>query len=761
MAHQMHYTSAAAGLSSRPGFQFVAASPGATEHLQNAMLRHLSYRPPHSAPSRPTAAQLRDFPVALGFEREEFGMVLVQCRYLGEDYSGRFGNFLGHAVVAGEAELGGVHPIQLWGSSLWAVCAAERSLPDLAELPPGMDMGREAVAAWLTGHTLLGHLIDAALSTLDGVDGRVVLVSERVPDIARWIAAISYSLPRSRVWELSFLTYTADPDRATRHLVGTTPDSWAGGESLTRHFSLDTDEVPDTPLSRYATIAADAWRRNNFRILDRLHDLVERVAPGERDAVVVIATASRGVAISETESQAAAELLVRAAPRLPDWIWEGFTTRADESLGLPLAAALNQTAVQLGLSQLAERLAPIHLSLALAVPGGRGQLKAIQRLSDAARDRVRPALDARLRRASEPGELAELLELARRQGIPVDGEALRVAAGRAARSGRGNLDAILTAVEGDEQALLLQGAVAGLTDADAAVLDLAITDLFCELTFDEDWTDAPRIGVRVLTRSGLRHPQRRVGVSHLLIDLAERHLVPENEIDRNLELMWRAPPPGITECLNLLRAQNQAVPGNALRRLMSNVAGRAFAEGDTAGEEALMLARGVLTILGSSAEPVIADASAILAVDQLARGDLARACVSLEKSLGGNKKVFQTSLNRAAAAFLNAGPILRTNTLAALPPKSRVRTELVGKLLAIRGRAGELAVVEVAVRLFQRGRPDPSLSARTAKIAKRTGETQFLSIRLAQRDKALPSALAKLLAQQNRGFLGRWWGRDR
>jgi hypothetical protein len=235
MAHQMHYTSAPTGLSSRPGFQFVAASPGATEHLRNAVLRHLSYRPPQSAPTRPTAAQLQDFPVALGFEREESGMVLVQCRYLGEDYSGRFGNFLGHAVVASEAELGGVHPIQLWGSSLWATSPGERSLPDLAELPPGMDMGREAVAAWLTGHALLGHLIDATLSALDGVAGQVILVSERVPDIARWIAAISYSLPRSRVCELSFVTYTADPDRATRHLVGTTPDSWAGGEGLATH----------------------------------------------------------------------------------------------------------------------------------------------------------------------------------------------------------------------------------------------------------------------------------------------------------------------------------------------------------------------------------------------------------------------------------------------------------------------------------------------------------------------------------------------
>jgi len=757
----MHYTSAPAGLSGRPGFQFVAASPGATPQLQNAMLRHLSYRPPHSAPSRPTADQLRDFPIALGFEREEIGLVLVQCRYLGEDYSGRFGNFLGHAVVASAAELGEVCPIQLWGSSLWATSPGERSLPNLAELPPGLNVDREAVKAWLPDHALLGRLIDATLSALDGVAGRLILISERVPDIARWIAAISYSLPRSRVWELSFLTYTADPDRATRQLVGTTPDSWAGADGLTQHFHLDAGDSAGAPLSRYAMAAANAWRRTDFRSLDTLHDLVDRVEPGEREAAVVVAAASTGARVAEPEALAAAELLGRAAERLPASIWDGFAQRADESLGLPLARAVYQAAVQLGHSQLAERMASICVSLALPQPAARGQMRAIQRLPEAARAKAGTVLAAALRKANEPNELTDMLKEARRLGIPVDSDALRVGAGRAARSERGNFDATLAALDGDAQlALVLDGAVTGLADADAGLLDKAITDRFCELTVDRDWTDAPRVGVRVLTRYGCRFPQRRLGITHMLIDLGDRHLIQGNEIDLCLEQVWRAPPPGITECLRLLDGEEAHAAGDAVRRLIVNLAARAFTEGDTTSDEALTLAHGVLSILGSRVEPVTADANAILASDQLAHGDLARGCLSLDRSSGANKKVYRQSLKRAASAFLTAGPLVRTDTLAVLPAKSRVRAELVDALLSVRGLAGELAVAEVAVRLFLRGKPDPALSARTAKIAKRPGEAVLLPAKLAKRDKSLPPGLEKLLAaEQGKGFLGRWLGR--
>src|SRR5882724_10959364 len=105
MAHQLRYTSAATGLSGHAGFQFVAASPGATAEVRAAVSPHLSYRPPPKAPTRPSTAELETFPVSFSFQREEVGMVLVQCRYLGADYSGRFGNFLGHAVVATAGEL--------------------------------------------------------------------------------------------------------------------------------------------------------------------------------------------------------------------------------------------------------------------------------------------------------------------------------------------------------------------------------------------------------------------------------------------------------------------------------------------------------------------------------------------------------------------------------------------------------------------------------------------------------------------------------
>src|SRR5215470_6361135 len=258
MAHQLHYTSAPTGLQGRSGFQFVASSRDGLNHQQTVMPL-LAYRPPPAAPPQPTPAELAQLPIALCYQREGDTLLLVQCRYLGTDYSGRYGNFLGHAVVAQRRELGGLRPIELWRSPLWVAepgSADAPALPDLDHLPAGSAVTPEAVLSFLGGrgeaaYPLLAALVDAVLGGLDGRSGQVILVSDKVDTVARWIAAVSFSMPHAEALDVSFVTYTADPDRARQNVVGTTPDAVAGLRPDAQVFDVDHPTHAGAPGSRY------------------------------------------------------------------------------------------------------------------------------------------------------------------------------------------------------------------------------------------------------------------------------------------------------------------------------------------------------------------------------------------------------------------------------------------------------------------------------------------------------------------------------
>ncbi|WP_460369912.1 GAP1-N2 domain-containing protein, partial [Actinocorallia lasiicapitis] len=224
MAWQLHYTSARSA--TRSGFQFTAVSPGLPPGAEAEVSPYLGYRPPPDAPPSPTDEELAAFPVALGYDQVNGRALLVRSRYLGKDYSGRFGNFLAHAVLAAPAELEGYRPIEFWQAPFWDDSPADH-LPVLPDPPPGDAFDPETLGRWLASlpdpYPLLARLLDALTTGHD----RVILVSPDPAETARWIAVLTFSLPAATAARLSFTTYTADPVTAPHRLVGTTPDAWA------------------------------------------------------------------------------------------------------------------------------------------------------------------------------------------------------------------------------------------------------------------------------------------------------------------------------------------------------------------------------------------------------------------------------------------------------------------------------------------------------------------------------------------------------
>ncbi|GAA4627166.1 hypothetical protein GCM10023196_038300 [Actinoallomurus vinaceus] len=355
MIWRLTYTSAARGPTGRSGFQFVAMSPGTPPDVTRAVTPYMTYRPPPGAPSAPGPDALAGFPIALAYGREGPYAVLARCRYTGRDYSGRYGNFLGQAVVATPEEMAGLRPIEFWDSPLWNSPSWDSPLgdPPLGDsrlgdsppadsglgdsrlggsplgdsrlgdsvlgdssmggsrpgdspllnapsggpspdesggggarswdpsdgLPPGAAFDPETLVGWLGGeraHDRLAAVLDAVTTVLVAGHGRVVLVAEDAELIARWIAVMSYSLPADLAADLSFITYTADPEAAPYVVVGTVPAACPE-----RGFRLDDPFVrPGTAPSRFAQVIADCWRTGDLAGIDAVGELIgEAIRP--------------------------------------------------------------------------------------------------------------------------------------------------------------------------------------------------------------------------------------------------------------------------------------------------------------------------------------------------------------------------------------------------------------------------------------------------------------------------------------------------
>jgi len=290
VAWQLQYTSAESGPTGRAGFQFTAETPGLPAGVHARVGPYLRYRPPPAAAIAPTPEQIRALPVALAYgPLGDRLRVLSRCVYLGRDYSGRYGNFLGHALVLTPAELAGLRPVEFWDAPFWADSPAPpgTALPEPAELVPGEFTDPETLGEWLraggdAAYRRLGVLLGVTWRALGRGHGRLILVDERVEEIVRWIAVISYSLPGTFADRLSFVTYSADPANAAQTIVGTTPDVWLPADHDATVVRLadppppedDFGAADESPLPFIRAIVV-CWRAMDLDTIDAIADLCD------------------------------------------------------------------------------------------------------------------------------------------------------------------------------------------------------------------------------------------------------------------------------------------------------------------------------------------------------------------------------------------------------------------------------------------------------------------------------------------------------
>ncbi|RKS69036.1 hypothetical protein BZB76_6175 [Actinomadura pelletieri DSM 43383] len=752
MAWQLHYTSARRGPTGRAGFQFVAETPGLPDGVRAGVTPYLSYRPPPDAPLSPDDAELAAFPLSLLYDRVDGRPLLLRCRYLGRDYSGRYGNFFAHAVVAEPEDLEGLRPAELWHAPHWTHDPApDPALDRLDELTPGAALDPEALAAWLAGsgpddpYALLGRLVDAVAGVLDRGHGRVVLVADDVELIARWIAVVSYSVPVEAAARLSFVTYTGDPGGAAQRLVGTTPAIWAAAQhhaSHARAFDLRGGATAGGTASRFARTVAACWRDGDFGGLDALAELAPLDDPAREGAAALLALCRGDTTVTADEEGAAAELLSRRGSGIPEWVWRDLVPGVP-SMGLDLALAVHERARDAGATEVARQCAR----------------------------RVADRVAAAMAEASGLGAVVAAASVAERAGVPPDSARVADAAARCARSGAGDLGDALSGCPAALRDALLDGVVGGLAEAwktGEAKRAAALTPGTCDLLYAhaERLRAAPAVACAVLASVGRRTPGRRIAVTGELLRLDGAN---PDALDTALREVW-ATPPTVVECAELLDAYGTSVAGRpALAALPSRTLTRlAFPGGDRlADPETLRLAERVRDIVpdgraGRDAALVQAYAKAITAGAPRAAAALAE----IAAADGATPQLAGEAFVGAARRLVRRPPAFRAELLAGLPADARARlgaqwtAELPARARTGRGplRGDDLErrndLVEVVLRLRARGGGEPALEAWARTAAGRWLAAKQLDGRLS-RSPELRAVLRDLLAEDPSAREGR------
>jgi len=220
---QLIYTSCKKGLSSGPGFQTYSMSEGITDEERREIERYGLYVPPINLPTQPTGEEIQTlFPVALRFFRLESGRFgICQSRYIGKDYSGRYGNYFCHSLILEQGYFP-VYPIRFYNSPVFRnglteneieINATPRPLPQLDpdEIMPLVTIHFDEVVEFINNKGIepVKEMITAVIMHDDAHRG-LILCDVR-SDIPYWIAALQMAFPLKLAHRLTFTTYTHDP----------------------------------------------------------------------------------------------------------------------------------------------------------------------------------------------------------------------------------------------------------------------------------------------------------------------------------------------------------------------------------------------------------------------------------------------------------------------------------------------------------------------------------------------------------------------
>lgn len=253
---QLFYTSCKKGISSGMGFQTYSMSEGITEEERKEIESHCIYIPPDNLPSQPTKEEIEKlFPVALSsFKLKSGKYCIYHSKYIGKDYSGRYGNYFSHVLICDE--MWPFYPIELYGSITFKDCltfeeenATEiKPLPNLEEIHLGNVIDFYTISKFLKGIENRRKNFKLLMDNVIGYEkqGKDIVFWDSKENNPYWIGAIQMSLPKNLAQTFSFTTYCYNPENTNYIISALDKDGSVftskGNQKLYKYTSINFNE---------------------------------------------------------------------------------------------------------------------------------------------------------------------------------------------------------------------------------------------------------------------------------------------------------------------------------------------------------------------------------------------------------------------------------------------------------------------------------------------------------------------------------------
>lgn len=222
---QSYYTSCRKGQLGGAGFQFYSHSEGLSADELKEISIIGNYVPPLNLPTQPSPKEREQlFPVSFCYFKLKSGRVGVcQSKYVGQDYSGRYGNFFSHCLIM-EKGYFPCHPVRLFGHSIFrsSLSTDEEESTMQPPLLPAVnftDLQISGVPDFKRVSDFLANqpediylqMMNALLVSKE--DNRRIVFADQLggSSAVDWIRSLTIPFPLHLAQDITFSTYSFDP----------------------------------------------------------------------------------------------------------------------------------------------------------------------------------------------------------------------------------------------------------------------------------------------------------------------------------------------------------------------------------------------------------------------------------------------------------------------------------------------------------------------------------------------------------------------
>lgn len=258
-ALQYIYTSWKNGDSTEKGYMIYSRSEGITELECSTIKDAMKYHTPIGLTFTPTPQEIADlFPYAFSYFVLPTGRGCVaQSTYLGKDYSGRYGNYIIHALIFDINDLP-CRPAEFFAEPYIKTAMTQEELDAPSPVPPLPSLKITEYGSAINDEQLneflfdkkdeFAQLISMILEARD--KGVPFYLNDSRENLVLWSAAVQRMLPSRLATKFTFNTYIGDHEsmRSLRareeglnfHLIGVRPDA--------NHFNYATESMSNRQI---------------------------------------------------------------------------------------------------------------------------------------------------------------------------------------------------------------------------------------------------------------------------------------------------------------------------------------------------------------------------------------------------------------------------------------------------------------------------------------------------------------------------------